>query len=974
MAPLCPPRPEGRSAWSMVTAGNDRSTSLIGERNGGDVLTQFLLEYLEGNTPEGTLEAVYRLVDVSRKVSTVTDAAAWTPYQERRSLLEAAGVVLGGGPDALTRVGQCVFDSIRNPQRMEMLRSLGSPAAVYEALPSFVGLYAPAFTMATELLGPNECRVEMRMVAPNEPFPELCALGFSMASTLPQLFGCSVAEVTHESCLCDGAPCCSALLRWDPPDGEKAEKNGAEMQIRLLEARLDELQRTVAELGSGDGLQHVLARVMAGAMRAVQAPVFILDIKASATSRRFIRTKGIGEFEGAEVTRGLHEEEETVPVANVLVTDVASEQGHYGYLVAMRPEVNGFDSQERSVLESYSRLAASALDAEAAVVEARRQAMMAQALLTLSGSLGSLATSEEMAQHLARTIPSVIDCDRAIVSLALSAGETTWAFATYGFDAGIEAELRGIEPQSFIGSLDSWMYRHPVDAPAGGLSATLVSSGSLAARSHGISLNGELFGWITIDVTARPERLDDDLETAERLRGLAGQTAIAIYNTRLLEEIRYQALHDSLTGLPNRVLILDRVERAMARARRDHVDMALLFIDLDGFKDVNDDLGHRIGDDLLRSVAARFSGTLRESDTVARLGGDEFVVLVEGISLAAGPELVAERLLGVLAEPFDLGGLNDRRIAVSVSASIGIAAGVRESTEELFRDADVALYRAKEAGKNGYVIFESEMYNTMHSRHELELDLQAAVGTDQFFLCYQPIFTLSDMAVIGVEALLRWNHPTKGLLQPDEFISALEASGLITPVGRWVMRQACRQAMAWRQAGHDIKMSVNASARQLDADTLLNDVCQALDESGLPAESLIVEITETCLMRDAKGALLQLNALKSLGVRIAIDDFGTGYSSLAYLQQFPVDSLKIDRSFISGMGKSAEGDTLIHTLIQLGKALKLETLAEGIEEIDQLTQLRGEQCDVGQGYLFSRPMVPEDIEKLLGQTSARTWA
>jgi diguanylate cyclase (GGDEF)-like protein len=411
------------------------------------------------------------------------------------------------------------------------------------------------------------------------------------------------------------------------------------------------------------------------------------------------------------------------------------------------------------------------------------------------------------------------------------------------------------------------------------------------------------------------------------------------------------------------------VEQAMARSRRDHVDVALLFIDLDGFKDVNDNMGHRVGDDLLRSVATRFSSTLRKSDTVARLGGDEFVVLVEGLSLAAGPELVAERLLKMLSEPFRLDERNESPVSVSISASIGIAAGVRESSEELFRDADVALYRAKEAGKNCYVMFESEM-NIMHSRHELEMDLQAAIGTDQFFLNYQPIFNLSDMTAIGVEALMRWNHPTRGAVRPDEFIPPLEASGLIIPVGRWVVKEACRQGMRWREAGRDLKVSINASARQLDADTLVDDVRSALRESGFPPDMLIIEITETCLMRDAKGTLQQLRALKALGVRIAIDDFGTGYSSLAYLQQFPIDSLKIDRSFIADMGKSAESDTLIRTLIQLGKALNLETLAEGIEEDDQLAQLRGEKCDVGQGYLFARPVAAEDIDRYLAPIDA----
>jgi diguanylate cyclase (GGDEF)-like protein len=956
----------------MVMTGKDEEVSVPEERDSGDPLTQFLIEYLQGNTPDGTLDEVYRLVEVARKAAQ-RDGGTWTPYAERRSLLQSAAVVLGGGPETLTQVGRCVFDAIRRPEILELLQVLGSPAAVYEALPNFLDLYAPAFTISTELLGPHECRVQIRMRPPNEPFRELCAFGFGMTSTLPQLFGFSVADISHESCQSDGDPSCSARLRWDAAEGSEAAARRAEMKIRLLEARLAELQGTVAELGSGDGLAHVLGRVMTGATRAVEAPKFVLDIKASATSHHFIRTKGLDKDAGAAMTRALREAT-SEPGENVLVTDVASERGHYGHLVAIRSELNSFDGRERSVLESYARLAASALDSEAAVVEARRQAETAQALLALSSSLGGFTTSDEMARHLASIIPSVIDCDRAIVSLALSAGETTWAYATNGFDLATATTLRGIATPTYTGSPDQWLYRHPPDAPAGGLSAALVASGSLAARSLGISLNGELFGWITVDVTAHPERLEDDVEITERLRGLAGQTAIAIYNARLLEEIRYQALHDSLTGLPNRVLILDRVEQAMARARRDHVDMALFFIDLDGFKDVNDNLGHKIGDDLLRSVAKRFTATLRESDTVARLGGDEFVVLAEGIALAAGPELVAERLLEVLAEPFELTGPNPVLNPVSVSASIGIAVGPRDSSEELFRDADVALYRAKEAGKNRYVIFESEMYTTMHSRHELELDLQAAIGTDQFYLAYQPIFTLSDMSVMGVEALLRWNHPTKGLLQPDEFIPALEMSGLIIPVGRWVINEACRQAMVWRDMGHVVKMSVNASARQLDADTLLDDVCFALGESGLPAELLIVEITETCLMRDAEGALVQLNALKALGVRIAIDDFGTGYSSLAYLQQFPVDSLKIDRSFIAGMGKSPEGDTLIHTLIQLGKALKLETLAEGIEEEEQLAQLRGEECDVGQGYFFARPVAPEEIGRFFTPVGTPTFA
>ena len=448
---------------------------------------------------------------------------------------------------------------------------------------------------------------------------------------------------------------------------------------------------------------------------------------------------------------------------------------------------------------------------------------------------------------------------------------------------------------------------------------------------------------------------------ASRMRG-------AMLRRKRADDLRYQALHDSLTGLPNRYLILDRAGQMLARSRREETSVAALFLDLDNFKDVNDSLGHGTGDELLQSVAARISGALRGSDTAARLGGDEFVILVEGLSLAAGPELVAERLLKVLDEPFHLGV--EHQTTVTISASIGIAVGMRKSAEDLFSDADVALYAAKDAGKNRYMVFEDHMGDSVRSRLEIEMDLQAAIGSDQFFLLYQPLFDLEDMSVLGVEALLRWNHPTRGLLQPEAFIPTLEASGLIVPVGRWVLIEGCRQAMAWRVKGQPIKMSINVSGRQLDAASLLDDVRTALTESGLPPEALTIEITETCLMRDTAGAMRQLTALKSLGVQIAIDDFGTGYSSLAYLQQFPVDCLKIDRSFVSGMAKSPEGDALIHTLIQLGKALNIQTLAEGIEEPGQLSQLKAEECEVGQGYLFARPQTSTDVEKYFGPASS----
>jgi diguanylate cyclase (GGDEF)-like protein len=419
------------------------------------------------------------------------------------------------------------------------------------------------------------------------------------------------------------------------------------------------------------------------------------------------------------------------------------------------------------------------------------------------------------------------------------------------------------------------------------------------------------------------------------------------------DELTFLATHDVLTGLPNRKLILDRTEQLLARSRRHRTLPAAVFIDLDNFKLINDTLGHGAGDELLRAVTARLQSAVREPDTLGRLGGDEFVVIAEDISLEAGPELIAERLLEAMSEPFTL---TDAAARLKVTASIGVAAGPRASADELLRDADIAMYRAKCNGKNRYVAFESEMQGAIRSRLELEMDLREGLQNDEFFLVYQPIFNLSDMSPSAVEALIRWEHPTRGVVQPEEFIPLLEETGLITEIGGWVLQEACTQGARWRKAGCAIEMAVNVSARQLDSDEFVTEVRSALQQSGLDAHALTIEITETTLMRDAEQTIRRLSAIKALGVRIAIDDFGTGYSSLTHVQKFPVDSLKIDRSFIAGLKDNKEGEALIHTLVQLGKALSIETVAEGIEMQQELALLQGERCDSGQGFLFAKPL------------------
>jgi len=439
------------------------------------------------------------------------------------------------------------------------------------------------------------------------------------------------------------------------------------------------------------------------------------------------------------------------------------------------------------------------------------------------------------------------------------------------------------------------------------------------------------------------------------------------------DELAYLALHDPLTGLPNRTLVLDRAQQLLARGRRLDTPVSALFVDIDGFKQINDMFGHQVGDAAMRKIAGRLEGVLRGSDTIGRLGGDEFVLLIDPVD-RVGAERVANRILRALARPLELS--EPAHSTVSVAASIGIATGLPNTAEDLLRDADIAMYQAKAIGKGGYVVFESAMQVAAQDRTELEIGLADALEANEFSLRYQPIVELETQRVVAVEALLRWAHPTRGETAPDVFIPIAEATGVIVPIGRWVLEQACAQCAAWQQKGHSLGVSVNVSARQFEHPELVEEVRAALARSGLDAMWLTLEITETALMNHPEAAEAMLIELKMLGVQIAVDDFGTGYSSLGYLRQFPIDSLKLDRSFITGLARSGEANALAHTLIQLGKTLGLRTVAEGVEAYTQLCQLQLEGCDLAQGYLFARPLTPTALEQYLrrGESSARAVA
>ena len=458
------------------------------------------------------------------------------------------------------------------------------------------------------------------------------------------------------------------------------------------------------------------------------------------------------------------------------------------------------------------------------------------------------------------------------------------------------------------------------------------------------------------------EIVGSNLTDDPAVQGLALNFRDITERKALEEQLRQLAFHDSLTLLANRSLFRDRVQHALTLAQRGRHQVAVMFLDLDNFKNINDSLGHDAGDRLLQAVAQRLVKSTRFSDTVARLGGDEFAVLLEGVTTTAEVETLAAALIETVEQPFALSAAE-----VRVSASIGVAYSTFEAgAEALLSKADIAMYHAKAAGKNRFVAFQPQMQELLHERLRLEADISRAVADEEFFVEYQPIVDLGTRSLLGVEALVRWRHPELGVLMPGRFIQIAEECGQIVKLGRWVLGRACREMRAWRNSvagGAGLRVAVNISGRHLQHGDLVQDVAQALQDSGLEPGNLVIELTESTIMHNTEANLVRLRQLKALGVRLAIDDFGTGYSSLSYLHRFPIDILKIDHSFVNRLTNSYNGPELARAVITLGETLGLDTVAEGIELEPQVEALLALGCVAGQGFLFAKPGSLEELSR-----------
>jgi diguanylate cyclase (GGDEF)-like protein len=788
------------------------TASVVGsERQFSGLVSSMVVTYIEQELGSEVLGRVLDLAGAVDAEDDLRDDTAWVSYEQLRRLFGATAELCGGF-EALRRAAiTSQLHAESHADMTQMLQDFGSPGNLLRIM---IGSEADSGTLGIstilmsdgEEVAPDEWLLRQRFTDGFEPFPEFCAFTCGLHALLPTLFGLPPGWVHEESCACDGAAECTFRLRWDATNDLSNQKTYFETRSRAIEARLTMLQRTVVELVSAPDPEEGLRRVLEAAARAVHAPAYVLAINSSVPVTPRLYYRGLNEPEAVAIAETLSDHVAS-DTPGMVVVEVASTRSVYGYLAAIQPGARRFLPQERELVRSCAGLAAAALDSVTALEEARRQATTARTLLDLSSSLTQLLSKEEMAVRLARAVPSVIDCDWSIVLVnEPSLGEFRVA-ATHGLP---EATARDVASASLppavvsvLGDGVAFYDETQISRSESALGISFDDNPPVAAAAAPMIANGELIGALLVLVTSRPERLRGNPDLAESLRGLSGQAAVAIRNARLVDQVRHQALHDGLTGLPNRSLVLDRLEQALARASREGSSVTAMFLDLDGFKEINDTLGHAAGDQLLVALTDRLKGALRDSDTIGRLGGDEFVVVTADDSLTTGAQVVAERILDVLRVPFQLEGFDD--LVLAVTTSIGIAIGHSESAGELLRNADIALYRAKEQGKNCFVLYEPDMSKRMRDRIELERDIVSAVGDRQFFLMYQPLFDSHGGRVIGAEAVIHWQHPSQGVVAADDFVPLLEEVGAVPEIGRWMLEEAARQGHYWHQLGHRLR-------------------------------------------------------------------------------------------------------------------------------------------------------------------------
>jgi diguanylate cyclase (GGDEF)-like protein len=932
-------------------------------------LAKMVLSYVRRVLGQDAVDAVLAAACDEDSIAALLAPASWISTDATLKIADAAARVCGEA-DIGRRTGEEMMRVSRERGTVDLVRATGSVAAALATTVNVGTKMSSGRVYELTEVGDGHATIVARYVLPSDAQPFYCGQASGYYGLVPDVFGFT-GVIAEPECMCRGDARCVYKLRWsmhaDGAHVEATEIAASRDRADSLIERFEQLHTMAAELANADHVDTVLARVADRAGIAIHAPRYLLAARTHEAGRIHIHHKGFDEYQVAGFAGQLLAGE-LVEHEGRLIADIASGGRMYGRLAALYPRGSSVSEAEKRLLTAYARHAAAALDAVASLEAARRDRDMAQALLALAQSLAVVSTRHDVACRVAAAVPVVVLCEQAGV----------WLWDEVEGCLRLEAEFpseRVSENHRVLRSADTpglaeWV-RDPIAVVIDGVEAAgptmrmlMEKNGVRRCAVVPIMARGGFLGVVAAGFL--PDEIADEVpvskaELLARLGGLADHAATALDNADLISRVREQALRDALTGLPNRRLMEERAQQALLQIGRSGRRVSFLFVDLDRFKNINDTLGHEVGDELIRQVADRLQQCLRASDTLARLGGDEFVVMLPDVVSFTGADVVAEAILQLFKRPFLIGG---REIFVTCSIGVATAPDHGNDYTTLLRHADAAMYEAKQAGRNISVVYSSTATTSLGRKLELESDLHSAVERGEMHVLYQPQIDLRTTRVIGVEALIRWDHPVLGRLAPDRFIPMAEESGLIAGIDEWVRETAFRQARMWLDCGLRLRMAVNLSTRVLRDTKLAEHVADQLAACHLDPDQIELEVTDRVVM-DEHELGSALARLCDVGVRLAIDDFGTGSSVLGRLQGCPIDTLKIDRSFVSAINVNRSGAPIVTALLSMAAALSLDVVAEGVETEAQSQFLRGAGCQLAQGFLFSRPIEASEVETLM---------
>lgn len=932
------------------------------------ILPLMTLDYVRRALGEAAVAEVLSRAGVDAHDPALASEQEWASLAMASAIADAAAAVCCE-PDIGQRIGDQYFLHHRDNGVHNFLLGEGTPQAAIELAVQFASRMSATRQFHVRELGDTAVVVEGlpgAVAGASRFFCEMCGTYWSK---VPALFGADGSGV-HRRCIERGDEYCEYLITWDRGVALVAED--AERSRGIADeaiARFEDLQSMSAELHLAENLPMLLERVVHRVSLAVMAPRFLISVQAREGDRIEIAEVGFDPDDVEPASDALWAGDVSHHRGLVLTAPIASGQRHYGHLAAYLPEdAVQLDIDER-LLQAYAGHATSAIERAVSIEDARRSHQTATALLALAGSLAAATTVQDVCQQLAAAVPDVAGCDVGAVWL-WDAG--SGAFRLQGWTEGwVSPRRREIRPDELLSLADVAVNPRPVVIDDGDddplLRSVLEEWNVREAYAAPIQLRGEFLGFVTAASSAPTTTAAARQWMLDRLAALADHASTALDSSMLLEQIRHQALHDALTGLPNRSMAEARSRDALTAAAANGSGVALLFVDLDRFKNVNDTLGHSAGDDLIRQVAERMTACVGSSGTVARLGGDEFFVLLPAGHAAATGVAIADAVIEAVRAPFEIGGR-----PLYISASVGIACYPEHGTDyaTLMSHADAAMYQAKAYGRSTYAVHAEEFSSERRARLQLESELHLALERDELVVHYQPQVALDTNQVVGVEALVRWNHPTRGLVGPEAFLSIAEDSGVIVDIDGWVRRTALTQAKAWADAGLDLRTAVNLSTRDLRNPDIVDELRGIIESVGVRPELIELEITDRVVMSNDDLPQV-MDQLRTLGTRLAIDDFGTGNSVLSRLQHCPVDVLKIDRTFISELNGGSADARLVNALISMAHALGLSVIGEGVETQIQASTLRQYGCDLGQGFLFSKAVPAADVVGIVHRMATR---